>query len=208
MNCSNTRHGSPFSKETILQLLHSRRVAVIGNQGAGKTTLAIQLAKIIGIDYVRIPEDWLRMTATEKEEVKRQMAMREKWILDGDFELLDMAETVIHLDFPLFICLWRACTRSIKRFVRWDFRSTKVFAVIPGRFIGLFRTLMEIYRHPSQLGSNTPPQPTSGSCKTSIILKSPKELNLFLSAIKSHLIETGSPVGNDEWPVRVPSSSL
>lgn len=208
MNSANNKHGSPFSKETILQLLRSRRVAVIGNQGAGKTTLAIKLGKIIGIDYVRIPEDWLRMTTPEKEEIKRQMAMREKWILDGDFGLLDMAETVIHLDFPLFICLWRACTRSIKWFVRWDFRSTKVFAVIPGRFIGLLRILMEIYRYPSKLGSKAPPQPTSGSYKTSITLKSPKELDLFLSAIKRHLMETGSEIGSGEWPARVPSSML
>ncbi len=195
MNCASTKHSSPFSSENIQQLLRSRRVAVIGNQGAGKTTLANKLAKLIGIDYVDV---YLSrgMTTPEKEEIiKRQMAMRENWIVDVGF-LLDIVEIVIHLDFPLSVCLWRACTRSIKWFMRWDFRSTKVFAAIPGHFIVLLRLLMEIYRYPSKEGSKPPPQPSSGSCKTLITLKSPKELDLFLSAIKRHLMETGSEIGN------------
>ena len=195
MICASTKHSSPFSSENIQQLLRSRRVAVIGNQGAGKSAFANKLAKIIGIDYVVV--HWSRgITTPEKEEFKRQMAMRENWIVDGGFGLLDMVEIVIHLDFPLFVCLWRACTRSIKWFMSWDFRSTKVFAAIPGHFIGLLRLLMEIYRYPSKEGSRPPPQPSSGSCKTLITLKSPKELDLFLSAIVRHLMETGSVVGN------------
>jgi len=205
--CANTRHGSPFSKETVLQLLRSRRVAVIGNQGAGKTTLAIKLAKIIGIEYVQMHVDWKRLTTPDKEEIKRQMAMRENWIVDGDFGLLDMAETVIHLDFPLFVCLWRACTRSIKWFLMMDFRSTN-FAAILGRFTRVLRLLKEIYQYPFKVRSKPRPQSSSVSYKISIILKSPKELDLFLSTIKSHLMETGSEIGSGEWPERVPSSML
>ena len=183
MNRVSTQHSPPFSKENIQQLLRSRRVAIIGNQGAGKTTLANKLAKIIGLDYVEVPWAW-GITPPEIDEIKRQMAKRESWIVDGDFGLLDMAETVIHLDFPLSLCLWRTTTRSIKRFLRWDFRAMKVFTAIPGRVTQLFRLLTKVYWYPSEAGSKPPPQPASGSFKAMITLKSPKELELFLSAIE------------------------
>jgi energy-coupling factor transporter ATP-binding protein EcfA2 len=184
MNRLSTQHSPPFPKEITQQLLDSRRVAIIGNQGAGKTTLANKLAKIIGIEYVQVPWKSKRMTPPEIEEIKRQMAKRENWIVDGDFGLLDMAETIIHLDFPLPLCLWRATTRSIKNFLRWDFRAMNVFAVIPGRITQLLRILSEVYVYPSQAGSKPPRQPASRSFKTMITLKSPKDLELFLSAIE------------------------
>lgn len=185
MNRVNTQHPPPFSKENIQQVLRSRRVAIIGNQGVGKTTLANKLAKIIGINYVEVLWNSRVMTTPEIEEIKQQMAERENWIVDGDFGLLDMVEIVIHLDFPLSLCLRQAITRSIKSFLRWNFRSMKVFAAIPGRLTELLRTLIEIYRYPSEVGSQPPPRPASGSFKTMITLKSPKELELFLSAISS-----------------------
>jgi adenylate kinase family enzyme len=117
MSLLSAQQSHPYSKKITQQLLDSRRVAIIGNQGAGKTTLANTLAKMIGIDFVEVP--WVNgITQPEKEEIKRQMAKRENWIVDGDFGFLDMADTVIRLDFPLSLCLWRTTTRSIKRFLR------------------------------------------------------------------------------------------
>jgi hypothetical protein len=176
MNCASNQHSSPFSKETIQQLLNSRRFAIIGNQGAGTTTFAIQLAKIIDINYVLTHKDWMRMTAPEKEEIKLQMAMRENWIVegdwivDGDFLLLDMVELIINLDFPLFLSLWHGFRRSIERFVKWE----------------------------------PPSQPPSESCKTLMMtLISPKEVDCFLLAVKRHLVETGSEIRGGDSPGQV-----
>lgn len=183
MSLLSAQQSHPYSKKITQQLLDSRRVAIIGNQGAGKTTLANTLAKRIGIDYVEVP--WVNeMAQPEKEEIKRQMAKRENWIVDGDFGFLDMADTVIHLDFPLSLCLWRTTTRSIKRFLRWDFKTMNVLAAIPVRITQLLRLLSEVYWYPSEAGATLRPEPASGSSRATIVLKSPKELELFLSSIE------------------------
>jgi energy-coupling factor transporter ATP-binding protein EcfA2 len=183
MSLLRAQQGHPYSKKITQQLLGSRRVAIIGNQGAGKTTLANTLAKMIGVDYVEVP--WANgMTQPEKEEIKRQMATRENWIVDGDFGFLDMADTVIHLDFPLSLCLWRTTTRSIKRFLSWDFKTMNVLAAIPVRITQLLRLLSEVYWYPSEARAMPQSEPVSGSSKAVIVLKSPKELELFLSSIE------------------------
>jgi energy-coupling factor transporter ATP-binding protein EcfA2 len=183
MSLLSAQQGPPYSKKVTQQLLGSRRVAVIGNQGAGKTTLANTLAKMIGVDYVEVP--WVNeMTQPEKEEIKRQMAQRENWIVDGDFGFLDMAETIIHLDFPLSLCLWRTTMRSIKRFLKWDFGTMNVLAAIPVRITQLLRLLSEVYWYPSEAVATPQPEPAAGSSKAVIVLKSPKELELFLSSIE------------------------
>jgi energy-coupling factor transporter ATP-binding protein EcfA2 len=183
MSLLSAQQSHPYSKKITQQLLDSRRVAIIGNQGAGKTTLANTLAKMIGIDFVEVP--WMNgITQPEKEEIKRQMAKRENWIVDGDFGFLDMADTVIHLDFPLSLCLWRTTTRSIKRFLRWDFRTMNVFAAIPVRIAQLLRLLSEVYWYPSEARAAPQSEAASGSPKAVIVLKSPKELERFLSSIE------------------------
>jgi energy-coupling factor transporter ATP-binding protein EcfA2 len=158
MSLLSAQQSHPYSKKITQQLLGSRRVAVIGNQGAGKTTLANTLAKMIGVDYVEVP--WVNeMTQPEKEEIKRQMAQRENWIVDGDFGFLDMAETIIHLDFPLSLCLWRTTMRSIKRFLKWDFGTMNVLAAIPVRITQLLRLLSEVYWYPSEAVATPQPEP-------------------------------------------------
>jgi hypothetical protein len=95
-----------------------------------------------------------------------------------------MADTVIHLDFPLSLCLWRTTTRSIKRFLSWDFRTMNVLAAIPVRITQLLRLLSEVYWYPSEARATPQSEAASGSSKAVIVLKSPKELELFLSSIE------------------------
>jgi len=57
--------------------------------------------------------------------VQRNLASQSRWIMDGDLGPYDalpvrlsMADTVLLLDFPLWLCLWRALRRGKER---WDF---------------------------------------------------------------------------------------
>jgi hypothetical protein len=52
-------------------------------------------------------------------EVQRKLASPSRWIMDGDLSPYDalavrlaMADTVLLLDFPLWLCLWRVLRRG------------------------------------------------------------------------------------------------
>jgi len=58
-------------------------------------------------------------------ELQRKLASRSRWIMDGDLGPYDAlpvrlstADTVLLLDFPLWLCLWRALRRDKEN---WDF---------------------------------------------------------------------------------------
>lgn len=73
--------------------------------------------------------DDLRPTPPEKwAEIQRELSEPDEWILDGDlgpYEVLrvrlELADTVVVLDLPTWLCAWRALRRSRERldFWRW-----------------------------------------------------------------------------------------
>ncbi len=103
------------------------RVVVTGKRCSGKTTLAGRLGAILGIAVVHLDElfwqpGWVPMPPAQWQEVQRRLiSSRPAWILDGheDVDLmaprLTAADTVILLDLPPRICLWRALRRRIMR---------------------------------------------------------------------------------------------
>ena len=104
-----------------------RRVAVIGCGGAGKTTLANDLADRLGIPVVHIDSHYWRLVDGERvestpEEWKarhRMLIAEDEWVIDGmKFGVLDerlaRADTVIYLDPSTASCLGGI----IGRFVR------------------------------------------------------------------------------------------
>jgi hypothetical protein len=58
-------------------------------------------------------------------EVQQELANQPRWVMDGDLGPYDAlpvrlsaADTVLLLDFPRWLCLWRVLRRSRER---WDF---------------------------------------------------------------------------------------
>ena len=179
------QHSPSFSPTIINQLLGSKKIAIIGNQGAGKTTLALKLDEIIGIDYVEIVWRTNDMTEAEIEEIKERMLQRENWIIDGDFGLLQFADTVILLDFPRLLCLWRAGKRSFKNILAWNFSSLKVYLQIPAKIIERIRFFADVYLYPSKY---RPKQVAKVEVlpdnQNRIVLKSPKEVKMLLDSLE------------------------
>jgi adenylate kinase family enzyme len=102
-----------------------KRVAVFGNAGGGKSTLARQLAAITGlplyvIDELQFNEGGVAVPHAEYLELHRDLLAQETWIIDGFgdtttvWERCVAADTLIHVDLPLPIHYWRVTKRLIK----------------------------------------------------------------------------------------------
>jgi adenylate kinase family enzyme len=99
------------------------RIAVIGCSGAGKSTLARQLGERLAIPVIHLDQLFWRPGWTESPhaafEAKVSDAVRaDRWILDGTFRamwhiVMPAVDTVVWLDFPRHVCLWRVTKRLL-----------------------------------------------------------------------------------------------
>lgn len=99
-----------------------RRVAIIGCGGAGKTTLALELGRILDLPLVHIDLHNWRLSGAPNETwptTHRELVARESWVIDGMkpgtlAERLARAETVVFLDLPRRTCLYGVLERRIR----------------------------------------------------------------------------------------------
>ena len=102
-----------------------KRVAVFGNAGGGKSTLARRLAAITGLPLV--PLDLVQFRpgggAVPPEEFARahaEIVARPEWIIDGfgsaetAFARFAAADTLVYVDLPLVVHYWRVTKRLIQ----------------------------------------------------------------------------------------------
>jgi adenylate kinase family enzyme len=100
-----------------------QRVLVIGSGGSGKSTLAVQLGEILNLEVSHLdkfywragwveskPDEWLKKVT--------ELTDRDSWIIDGNYSgtlevRLRKCDTIVFLDMPRLICLWRI----VKRFL-------------------------------------------------------------------------------------------
>ena len=100
-----------------------RKIAVIGSGGAGKSTLARRLGEVLGIEVIHLDTlywkpGWIATPKQEWREIVEELVARDTWIIDGNYgATLDVrlvtADTVVFLDYPNIVCLWRAIRRRI-----------------------------------------------------------------------------------------------
>jgi len=98
-----------------------QRILVIGSPGAGKSTLATELARRTGLPLIHLDREQWRSgwVETPKDEWHRkvvELAARDRWIMDGNYggtlaQRLERADTVVDLEFPAWRCVWRILKR-------------------------------------------------------------------------------------------------
>ncbi len=98
-----------------------QRVMVIGSPGSGKSTLATVLARRTGLPLIHLDKEhwrsgWIEPTRDEWRRRVAELAAGERWLIDGNYggtlELrLARADTVIDLEFPAWLCVWRILKR-------------------------------------------------------------------------------------------------
>jgi len=101
------------------------RILVLGRTGSGKTTLALEIAAALDMPHVELDsllfnEDRSAVSVDVLRERAAQALAGDRWITDGNKRALrDMvwprADTVIWLDYPVAVSLWRLAKRARKR---------------------------------------------------------------------------------------------
>ena len=98
-----------------------KRVLVIGTGGSGKTTIARHLAERTGLPLIHLDAlywraGWQPTPSEEWLARVQQIVQGQAWIIDGNYGgtldlRLEACDTVVFLDLPRFVCLWRVFKR-------------------------------------------------------------------------------------------------
>ena len=176
--------------------LAMRKVAVFGNAGGGKSTLARRLAAVTGlplypIDIIKYPEgDYLAGDAVTHDEYVRihaDLLNRGQWIIDGfdsvalAWERFAAADTLVYIDLPLLTHHRWVTKRLIKGFFLnpegWPENSPIWSSTLAGYRV-LWRCHCRLTPRYRRLVAD------ASSSKRVHHLKSPAEMKAFLQAVK------------------------
>jgi adenylate kinase family enzyme len=167
-----------------------KKVVLIGSGGSGKSTLARQLGEKLQINVYHLDAlfwkpNWVGVPKDEQKKVQKDLVRNEEWIIDGNYggtmEIrLHAADTIIFLDIPRTICVYRA----FKRMMQYRNRTRPDMGEgCEERFdLDFFKWIWdypkmkrpEILKRLEQLSKD----------KQVIIFKSPKEVKQFLEKVQ------------------------
>lgn len=99
-----------------------KRIVIIGTTGSGKTTLAENLAQIFNIpatdlDSLNWEDDWQEASKEQFEARVIEATAGDQWIISGNYSrvrhlIWRRADTIIWLDYPFGVNLWRLLKRT------------------------------------------------------------------------------------------------
>lgn len=170
-----------------------KKIAIIGSGGSGKSTLARRLGEILKIEVHHLDAlfwnpGWIGTAKEEQTIVQSKLVENESWIFDGNYGgtmdiRLNKADTIIFLDIPRSICVYRVIKRRcIYRnktrpdmgegcVERLDFEFLKWVWQYPETKKPAVMKKLEWLSHEKEI----------------IILTSPKEVDHFLNRIKAQI---------------------
>lgn len=101
-----------------------KRILIIGSPGSGKSTLARKLSHCLNLPCIYLDRifwkpNWIKTPKDEFDILLKNELEKDCWIIDGNYNRtlplrLKYADTVIWLDIPRIICLWRVFWRHGK----------------------------------------------------------------------------------------------
>jgi adenylate kinase family enzyme len=107
-----------------------RRIAVLGMTAVGKSTLAKKLARRLGVPHVELDgivhgPNWVDLSDEEFHTRTADALRGDGWVVDGNYPAvrdltIGQAETVVWLDYPIVIPLWRVFPRTLRRIIRHE----------------------------------------------------------------------------------------
>ncbi|MEZ5171918.1 MAG: shikimate kinase [Acidimicrobiia bacterium] len=114
----------PFAHDTLCAM---RRVSVVGVPGSGKTTVGRRLAGSLDAPFVELDAifhqpDWGELPAEEFRRRALEAMTPDRWVVDGNYPAVQdlvwaRADTVVWLDLPRPVVMWRIIRRTTRRVV-------------------------------------------------------------------------------------------
>ncbi|MEK5067493.1 topology modulation protein [Sporosarcina sp. FSL K6-1508] len=101
------------------------KIMVIGvSSGAGKSTFARQLGEVTGIEVTHLDRlywkpNWVEASLEEFSADQQLVVQNDQWIIEGNYSGTfpirePHADTVIYLELPLRVCLYRVLKRRVQ----------------------------------------------------------------------------------------------
>ncbi len=166
------------------------KVIVIGSGGAGKTTVAREIAAVTGLPLVHLDRfywrpGWVPTPADEWHRVVANVVAADRWVIDGNYGgtmnlRLAAADTVVFLDVPRLRCLARIVKRAV--LYRWRTRDD----MTPGcreRVTWEFVRWIWTYPATRRPGILTRLKGYESGGGRAVVLRTDSEIREFLSAI-------------------------
>jgi adenylate kinase family enzyme len=104
------------------------RIVVVGTSGSGKTTTARRIAKILAIPHIELDAihwgpNWTSVETPVLRERVREAVTADRWVLDGNYKdvrniVWERATTVVWLNYPFWLVMWRIVSRTFVRSLR------------------------------------------------------------------------------------------
>lgn len=112
-------------REPSTSLRGCHRILVIGRTGSGKTTLASHIAAVLEVPHIELDSLYFGPDlSTVPESVLRERVAsaieEDRWVTDGNKRAVrdlvwPRADTIIWLDYPFVVSLWRLGRRALHR---------------------------------------------------------------------------------------------
>jgi len=160
---------------------------VIGCSGAGKSTLSRKLAELTGLPLIHLDREyWQPGWAAPDNDAwlvrLRQLVAGPRWIMDGNFGgtlplRVALADTIIFLDFPTPLCIWRVLRRVARTYGQ---TRIDMAAHCPERFDWAFLVWVYRWRRNSRPRVLAAMEGFQGSIE---VLRNPGDVAAFLARI-------------------------
>jgi adenylate kinase family enzyme len=112
----------------VLRSAFVRRVSVVGTSGSGKSTVARDLAAIMGVPHIELDgihhqPGWEPLPKEEFRRIVAAAAAEDGWVTDGNYGTVQpliwaRADTVVWLDLPKRTVMRQVTWRSLRRVAR------------------------------------------------------------------------------------------